>query len=440
MNLPKCIPTASDEFPLPEDFPTASEEKFPLLSDSYEAPQDDATIGSASEGSAKKKGRTVAVTTEDMQKRRNNTFGGNEATKKTKKNQLKKQYGNFKAEGSETLEQTFNRLHAIVSHLEFMDIEIEQDDLNQKFLTSLALEWLMYMIVWRNRSDLDTISLDDVYNHLKVKNGEVNNASIPTASTQVSPASANVAAANSKRRLGKRFPFKVLMWLALISQRWSALTATRWATLLGSAGLPGSKTGVEEKTSNRVLSDSFVSENGESSESIMSKPMIKFVKAADSPTVIKTNKDETVRKPFVKYAEMYRKVLKSANAYFPLLDQPVPTVSISIMARLAFCDYLNMIAILEKYEHNHDFHQIVDFVEASHIRYALTINPTIYVSYIRQFWSTARIETTDERTKILATINGTPRTISESSIRINLKLRDEAGISSLPDAELFENL
>nr|GFD29209.1 hypothetical protein [Tanacetum cinerariifolium] len=88
------------------------------------------------------------------------------------------------------------------------------------------------------------------------------------------------------------------------------------------------------------------------------------------------------------------------------------------MARLAFCDYHNMISILEKYEHNIDFHQIVDFVEASYLR----------------------IETTDEGTKILATVDGKPRTISESSIRRNLKLRDEAGISSLPDAELFENL
>nr|GEV61529.1 hypothetical protein [Tanacetum cinerariifolium] len=76
------------------------------------------------------------------------------------------------------------------------------------------------------------------------------------------------------------------------------------------------------------------------------------------------------------------------------------------MARLAFCDYYNMIAILEKYEHNQDFHQIVDFVEASHIRYALTFNPTVYVSHIRQFWSTARIETTEEGTKILATVDG----------------------------------
>nr|GEY46024.1 hypothetical protein [Tanacetum cinerariifolium] len=88
------------------------------------------------------------------------------------------------------------------------------------------------------------------------------------------------------------------------------------------------------------------------------------------------------------------------------------------MARLVFCDYHNMISILEKYEHNTDFHQIVDFVEASHLR----------------------IETTDEETKILATVDGKPKTISESSIRRNLKLKDEAGISSLLDAELFENL
>nr|GEY36343.1 synaptobrevin, longin-like domain protein [Tanacetum cinerariifolium] len=99
-----------------------------------------------------------------------------------------------------------------------------------------------------------------------------------------------------------------------------------------------------------------------------------------------------------------------------------------------------MIAILDKYEQNAEFHPIVDFVKASHIRYALTFNPTVYVSHIRQFWSTARIETTEEGTKILATIDGKLRTVSESSIRRNLKLHDEARISSLPDAELFENL
>nr|GFA98813.1 synaptobrevin, longin-like domain protein [Tanacetum cinerariifolium] len=99
-----------------------------------------------------------------------------------------------------------------------------------------------------------------------------------------------------------------------------------------------------------------------------------------------------------------------------------------------------MIVILEKTEHTIDFHQIVDFLEASHIRYALTISPPVYVSHIRQFWSTSRIETTNLETKILATVDGKPRTISESSLRRHLKLNDEEGISSLPDTELFKNL
>nr|GEU62381.1 ribonuclease H-like domain-containing protein [Tanacetum cinerariifolium] len=85
---------------------------------------------------------------------------------------------------------------------------------------------------------------------------------------------------------------------------------------------------------------------------------------------------------------------------------------------LAFCNYQNMIVILEKIEQNIDFHQIVDFLEASHIR----------------------IETTNEETKILSTVVGKPNTISKSSLRRHLKLNDEEGITSLPDTELFENL
>nr|GEV52614.1 hypothetical protein [Tanacetum cinerariifolium] len=83
---------------------------------------------------------------------------------------------------------------------------------------------------------------------------------------------------------------------------------------------------------------------------------------------------------------------------------------------------------------------MVDFIAASPLRYALTVKPTIFVSHIRQFWSTARIETTDEGTYILTTMDGIQRTISESSLRRNLKLRDEDGIVSIPDTELFENL
>nr|GEX11096.1 hypothetical protein [Tanacetum cinerariifolium] len=66
-----------------------------------------------------------------------------------------------------------------------------------------------------------------------------------------------------------------------------------------------------------------------------------------------------------------------------------------------------------------------------------------YVSHgqresLRKRWTW--IETTDQETKIIATVDGKPRTISESSLRRHLKLNDKEGISSLPDAELFENL
>nr|GEU89355.1 hypothetical protein [Tanacetum cinerariifolium] len=64
-----------------------------------------------------------------------------------------------------------------------------------------------------------------------------------------------------------------------------------------------------------------------------------------------------------------------------------------------------MVIILENSEHNVDFYPMVDFVEASPLRYALTFKPTVYVSHIRQFWSTARIETTEEGTQILATVD-----------------------------------
>nr|GEX85818.1 ribonuclease H-like domain-containing protein [Tanacetum cinerariifolium] len=68
---------------------------------------------------------------------------------------------------------------------------------------------------------------------------------------------------------------------------------------------------IESNSSDLQNSNSSVYEHRESSKSIMSKPMIKFVKAADSPTVIKTNKVETIRKPSVKYAEMYKNTSKS---------------------------------------------------------------------------------------------------------------------------------
>ncbi|GKC18003.1 putative ribonuclease H-like domain-containing protein [Tanacetum coccineum] len=61
----------------------------------------------------------------------------------------------------------------------------------------------------------------------------------------------------------------------------------------------------------------------------------------------------------------------------------------------------------KKPEGSEGFHQIVDFLNANHIRYALIENPTIYVSLIKHFWETATARTLDNREiELNATIDG----------------------------------
>ncbi|GJU77368.1 putative ribonuclease H-like domain-containing protein [Tanacetum coccineum] len=174
--------------------------------DSYKPPLEEPGKAILGEGPVKKKGRTLTVTAKDMQKIKNDV--------KARTTLLLALPDEHHLRFSK-YESAKELLQAIVSHLEFLDVPIEQEDLNQKFLTSLAPEWLMYTIVWRYRDDLDTMSLDDLYNHLKVYEpkvqkkartntqdmafisssnissgkSEVPTASVPTASSQVSTAS-----------------------------------------------------------------------------------------------------------------------------------------------------------------------------------------------------------------------------------------------------------
>ncbi|GKA37858.1 hypothetical protein Tco_0724423 [Tanacetum coccineum] len=100
-----------------------------------------------------------------------------------------------------------------------------------------------------------------------------------------------------------------------------------------------------------------------------------------------------------------------------------------------------MIAYLQKSEGSEGFHQIIDFLNASHIQYALIENPTIYVSFIKQFWrtATARTSATGE-VELIATIDGQEKTITEASLRRHLKLEDNGGVTTLPNSEIFEQL
>ncbi|GJZ45827.1 hypothetical protein Tco_0593423 [Tanacetum coccineum] len=110
------------------------------------------------------------------------------------------------------------------------------------------------------------------------------------------------------------------------------------------------------------------------------------------------------------------------------------------MADLKFVDQHNMVACLEKTEESTEFHHIVDFLSTCSINYALTVSPTIYASYIEQFWNTATSKIVNSVKQIHAIVNGKAVVISESSMRSDLIFNDEDGIACLTNDEIFENL
>ncbi|GKB18324.1 hypothetical protein Tco_0852247 [Tanacetum coccineum] len=110
------------------------------------------------------------------------------------------------------------------------------------------------------------------------------------------------------------------------------------------------------------------------------------------------------------------------------------------MADLAFVNQHNMVAYLEKSDENAEFHQIVDFLSTCSINYALTVSPTIYASYIEQFWNTATSKTVNSVKQIHAIVDGKAVVITKSSVRNDLLFDDEDGISCLTNDEIFENL
>ncbi|GJX19586.1 putative ribonuclease H-like domain-containing protein [Tanacetum coccineum] len=135
-------------------------------------------------------------------------FGGNAATKKTQRNLLKQEYENFTTSSSEMLDQTFDRLQKLVSQLELLDEKLSQEDVNQKLLRSLSPEWNTHVVVWRNKAELETMSMVDLYNNLKVYEPEVKRMSSLSSSTQnidfVSSSNNNTSSSNEVVNAARR--------------------------------------------------------------------------------------------------------------------------------------------------------------------------------------------------------------------------------------------
>nr|GEY29904.1 xylulose kinase-1 [Tanacetum cinerariifolium] len=74
------------------------------------------------------------------------------------------------------------------------------------------------------------------------------------------------------------------------------------------------------------------------------------------------------------------------------------------------------------------------------IQYALTVNPTIYVSGIKQFWSSVSVKKVNDVVRLQALIDRRKAIITEVTVRQALHLYDAKSIDFFPNEEIFAEL
>ncbi|GJZ74290.1 hypothetical protein Tco_0638436 [Tanacetum coccineum] len=106
------------------------------------------------------------------------------------------------------------------------------------------------------------------------------------------------------------------------------------------------------------------------------------------------------------------------------------------MSTPKFAETHNLVAFLEKTEESNEFEDLIDLLNASSIKYTLTLNPTVYESCIQQFWETAMAKTANEERQIQALVVKKKVIIIEKSMRCDLMLEDAKRIECLPHDNL----
>ncbi|GKC76304.1 hypothetical protein Tco_1127078 [Tanacetum coccineum] len=94
------------------------------------------------------------------------------------------------------------------------------------------------------------------------------------------------------------------------------------------------------------------------------------------------------------------------------------------MSSPKFAETHNVVAFLEKPEESDGFAEIIDFLKASSVHYALAVNQFIYTSCIEQFWATTKVQTVNGVRQLQALVDKKRVIVTESSIRKDLHLDD----------------
>ncbi|GJT78901.1 hypothetical protein Tco_1045626 [Tanacetum coccineum] len=112
---------------------------------------------------------------------------------------FKQQFEAFKISNSEGLEKGYDRFQQLLSQLEAHGAEVSTEDANHKFLRSLPSAWSNLAMTMRTNPEIDNLSIDDLYNNLRVFEQEIQGAPKTSSSAQ------NVAfVSTSKTGKGRR--------------------------------------------------------------------------------------------------------------------------------------------------------------------------------------------------------------------------------------------
>nr|GEW11321.1 retrovirus-related Pol polyprotein from transposon TNT 1-94 [Tanacetum cinerariifolium] len=387
INVPTADVYIAKKFATVGDFALLHEDK--IYSESKTPPPEETAKDKGMAGevssSTKKKGRTVVITAEDIQKRKIDvkarttillalpdehqqrfskydsakelweailkTFSRNEATKKTKKNQLKKQYGASIASAQVPIVSTdvvaaslsYDTVCAfITTQLNGSQIKYEDiSQINDNDIEEMDIKWNLALLSMR--ADRSSRSQDRGKRKSYKKDPKVEEPapkamiaidgigwdwSYIAEEDEASKNHALVVDEEESQKLDKDkkgvgfneycavppppaqvySPLKKdLSWIVLLEFVDDIVTDYTRPTTSIDVSKSVSKEQEERWESNNP---SFF-EQGGSSDNVLSKPMIKFVKESGYPNATKANNTENARKPTVKYAEMYRNTPQS---------------------------------------------------------------------------------------------------------------------------------
>nr|GEW66607.1 uncharacterized mitochondrial protein AtMg00810-like [Tanacetum cinerariifolium] len=345
-------------------------------------------------------------------------FGGNKETNKVQKTLLKQQYENFSGSSSESLDQIHDRLQKLISQLEIL-------------------------------ADLEDQSLDDLFKNLKIYDAEVKSSSSTSNNTQ------NIAFVSSQNTDSTNEDpdgedVDVHIYRSMIGSL-MCLTSSRPDIMF--AVYACARFQVTPKVSHlHAVKRIF--------KYLKGKPHLGLWYPKDSPfnlvaysdsdyagssldrksttggcqflgcrliswqckkqTVVATSSTET---KYVAVASCCAQVLWIQNQ---LLDYGSKLMLFGLTIDVAYLMLLG--------------HKIVDFLNAHMIQYAFMVNPTIYVSFIKQYWTSVSIKKSNDVVRLQALIDRKKVIITEDTIRQALSLDDDAGVDCLPNEEIFAEL